>query len=157
MRLKLPSASQRGASRFFDVSAADIEVDLERKAIGKVSSESTYCSRLFMFTQDETSIRLAITDIIVNDQQEGSPLLSLTSPRNMASHLTVRKLYLIQDQTSSPKSLLNFRFTSSTLPQTLNKESRISVTLWGSTLSVPQDSSWAEDLGHFAKAPPGVR
>jgi len=60
-------------------------------------------------------------------------------------------------QSSSPKSLLELRFTSLILPGTTAKESRIRLTLRGFTYNLTSDFGLFADITRFFNSPPGVR
>jgi hypothetical protein len=100
---------------------------------------------------------VSLIDTLSNGQH--LQLLSLTTPRNLVSSLSVLgNVSLIQEtaKMSSPKSLLKLRFSSLVVPETTIKESRIKLTLCGFTYDLRPDFGWVADLETFFKSPPGV-
>ncbi|KIJ69300.1 hypothetical protein HYDPIDRAFT_145192 [Hydnomerulius pinastri MD-312] len=129
IRVLVPRAGDHACSiRPFDVAASDIDALIELKPDGK----------------EETVVTAGIMDLRVADTSDGGdyiPLLILSTPRSLSS---------------APKPMVKARVTSLVVPTTTAKESRIKLSLWGFTIRVPPDLRFANDLGIFAKAPPGV-
>lgn len=99
-------------------------------------------------------------NLLINDhtgQGNIHTLLSLTKARDLVS-LNPVKIFLSLSilQLLSPQPLLKLRFTSVILPETIAKESRIRLHLWGFTYQLFTDVSWISDITLFANAPPGV-
>ncbi|KAG6336408.1 hypothetical protein ID866_2681 [Astraeus odoratus] len=128
LRISLPREQDLHHTRPFDIQASDIDVLLELKPEGK----------------DETVITAGVMDLRVADTSAlGSytPLVVLTAPRSLSA---------------TPKPMAKARIASLVVPETIAKESKIKLSLWGITCYVPSELGFASDLALFAKAPPGV-
>ncbi|KAF5373651.1 hypothetical protein D9758_000606 [Tetrapyrgos nigripes] len=128
IKVRLPRLSEGAAViRPFDLLGSDIDILVELKPEGK----------------DETVVTTSIMQLLArNHNTVGTvdTLLSLTAMRDLMH----------------PKPLLKLRFTSSQIPQTTLKESRIHVSLWGFTYNFFPDIAWISDITAFVAAPPGA-
>ncbi|KAL4067949.1 hypothetical protein V8B97DRAFT_1939546 [Scleroderma yunnanense] len=116
------------SARPFDIHASDVDVLVELKPDGK----------------DETVITAGIMDLRVADTSRTGfymPLVVLTAPRTLSA---------------APKPMIKIRVTSLVVAETTIKESKIKLSLWGTTCHVPPDLHFVANLASFAKAPPGV-
>ncbi|CAA7271644.1 unnamed protein product [Cyclocybe aegerita] len=117
-----------GEVRPFQIQASDLDVLLELNPDNK----------------QQTIVTLGVMHISVkNTPHEGLPqtFLDLTSAPSLST---------------APKSILKLRFSSSIIPETNTKETRIKLTLCGFTYRFFPDTTWISDLASFAKNPPGT-
>ncbi|KAH7871768.1 uncharacterized protein C8R40DRAFT_529797 [Lentinula edodes] len=128
-RIHLPRLAEQPMNiRPFDMMASDIDVSIQIRPEGR----------------DETTATIKLMNLLINDHTgQGTihTLLSLTKPRDLRL---------------PPQPLLKLRFTSVILPETIAKESRIRLHLWGFTYQLFTDVSWISDITLFANAPPGA-
>ncbi|KAJ3809145.1 hypothetical protein F5876DRAFT_44505 [Lentinula aff. lateritia] len=128
-RIHLPRLAEQPMNiRPFDMMASDIDVSIQIRPEGR----------------DETTATVKLMNLVINDhtgQGKIHTLLSLTKTRDLLL---------------PPQPLLKLRFTSVILPETIAKESRIRLHLWGFTYQLFTDVSWISDITLFANAPPGA-
>ncbi|KAJ3517183.1 hypothetical protein NLJ89_g671 [Agrocybe chaxingu] len=122
------SDGAEGEVRPFQIQASDLDVLLELNPDNK----------------QQTIVTLGVMDISVkNMPHQGPPqtFLDLTSAPSLST---------------APKSILKLRFSSSIIPETNTKETRIKLTICGFTYRLFPDTTWISDLASFAKNPPGT-
>ncbi|KAG6814394.1 hypothetical protein H0H92_010980 [Tricholoma furcatifolium] len=117
--------------RPFIVRSSDLELSIEPPSEGKAC-----ISEMALTVQ---AMDLTIKDMLTSISSQ--TYISLTSPRSL---------------TLTPKPMVKLRFTSSTLPGTSAKESRVKLALTGFTFNILPNFTWVEDLASFAKSPPGT-
>ncbi|KZT09510.1 uncharacterized protein LAESUDRAFT_756466 [Laetiporus sulphureus 93-53] len=126
--LFLPRHSEgTGVTRPFVVSASDVDALVELKPEGK----------------DETVLTIGVMDLSVVDYDKSN------SPLSIMCRTPMRTL-------SATRPAVKVRFAALVIPETLSKESRIKVTVWGITINLSTDLDWASDVGSFVKTPPGA-
>ncbi|KAF5377015.1 hypothetical protein D9757_007710 [Collybiopsis confluens] len=113
--------------RPFDVRASDIEATIQIKPAGR----------------DEIVATVGIMNLIVNNHTAEAfrTLISLTRARDLLL---------------TPTPLLQLRFTSTVIPETSSKESKLRLVLGNFTYNFYPDISWISDLACFASSPPGA-
>lgn len=113
--------------------------------------------------QQQTILTLGVLDLsIENTNPEGKPqrFLGLTFPNSLVSNLLLYQnthYNGVLVQSTTPKSIVKLRFSTTTTPNLNTKETRIKLTLCGFTYCFYPDIHWISDLTVFAKNPPGVR
>ncbi|KAJ4487878.1 hypothetical protein J3R30DRAFT_861953 [Lentinula aciculospora] len=128
-RIHLPRLAEQPLNiRPFDIMASDVDASIQMKPEGR----------------DETVATLGLMNLMINDHiGEGNihTFIALTKARDLLL---------------TPQPLVKMKFTSVIVPETMAKESRIRLHLWGFTYSLFPDISWISDLTVFASAPPGA-
>ncbi|KAJ3787784.1 hypothetical protein GGU10DRAFT_134981 [Lentinula aff. detonsa] len=127
-RTHLSRAEQHMNILPFDVMASDIDVTIQMKPEDK----------------DVTVVTVGLMNLTVNDHtSQGSfhTLVSLTQAPSLRF---------------KPQPILKLRFTSTIVPETMAKESKIRLHISGFTYQLFPDVSWISDLIVFASAPPGA-
>ncbi|KAJ3725873.1 hypothetical protein C8R42DRAFT_575547 [Lentinula raphanica] len=114
--------------RPFDIEASDIETTIQIRPEGK----------------DETVATLALMNLTINDH---------TSNKGVRTLISLTKAQSLRQE---PQPLIKLRFTSEIVPETMAKESRVRIRLWGFTYQLFPDFSWLSDLVVFTSAPPGA-
>ncbi|KAF8329752.1 uncharacterized protein EI90DRAFT_3155180 [Cantharellus anzutake] len=94
--------------------------------------------------KDEMIIQLSIIDVHIFDtgaNDEATALLYLTTQRLPGVDLV---------------PMVKIRFASVNMSDKAAKESRIKISLWGSTYQLLGQGSWFDDIGRYARAPEGA-
>ncbi|KAF8964063.1 hypothetical protein BDZ97DRAFT_2058708 [Flammula alnicola] len=129
VRVMVPRTDNNKAeSRPFDIKASDLDILVEFNPNRK----------------QQTILTIGVMDLTIENtssQAASQRFLGLTSPHSLST---------------SPKSIVKLSLSTTMIPETNTKETRIKLTMCGFTYSFFPDTHWISDLATFAKNPPGT-